>query len=220
MEDDYLENQVNNYLKKRDYEGLIELNKRHRHVWRILQSNMYHTDDILRWYTIEAVAAFMRRRWDNGEKEKVRDYLRRLIWSITDESGGIGWSASQTIAEIVAAIPELSEPWVSNMVDRAFKEPALVKSGLWGIGRLGENARKPTELFNNLVLASFDTDDIETLGLATWALGEVRLHAALPHINALINEENPVRIYVSPRIHERPLSDWAKDAVKRITGGS
>ena len=47
----------------------------------------------------------MQRWWQSGKHEKVRIYIRTLQWSMSDESGGIGWNYPQTIAEIIVHIP-------------------------------------------------------------------------------------------------------------------
>ncbi|HEX9136434.1 MAG TPA: hypothetical protein VF905_05765, partial [Nitrospirota bacterium] len=41
---------------------------------------------------------------NNGEF--LRETVRKLLWSLTDESGGIGWSAPELLGEIVIADPE------------------------------------------------------------------------------------------------------------------
>ncbi len=192
------------------------LNEEDRRVWRFLQSNLYQTDETLRWRSIEAIAILLRRKWDLGQHEKVLDYLRRLIWSISDESGGIGWSAPQTIAEIATTIPQLYEPFVNIMIDRAFSEPALIKSGLWGIGRLGQRARPSIELFQDIILASLAVDDPETLGLAVWALGEIKFKPALPYLHTLRQRQELVRIYIPPRFFKKPLGSWVRGAIAEI----
>lgn len=215
-EEDTIEKQINSCLIKRDYRELISLNREDKRVWRFLQSQLYQTDETLRWHSIEAIAVLLSSQWDLGRQEKVRDYLRRLIWAISDESGGIGWNAPQTIAEIVVAIPELSEPFINIMIDRAFSEPVLIKSGLWGIGRLGERAKQSVELFQNIILASFAINEPETLGLAAWALGEIKFKPAVPYLQMLRHRHEPVRIYIPPRFLEKTLGSWVREAIVKI----
>ncbi|MFH1486777.1 MAG: DVU0298 family protein [Chloroflexota bacterium] len=208
--------QINTILLQKDYRRLICLSKEDKHVWRVLQSNLYNTDERLRYYSIEVIAVLLSRFWHSGGQEKVMDYVRRLIWSITDESGGIGWSAPQTIAEIVLAIPQLRVPFVNIMIGRAFNEPILIKSGLWGIGRLGLKARPSVELFQDSVLASFSVNDPETLGLAAWASGEMRFRPSLPHLETLRRRPEPVCIYTPPSFSEKPVGAWAREALAKV----
>jgi hypothetical protein len=213
---DPLEKQIKDLLIRREYGKLVCLDEENKRVWRFLQSSLYQTDETLRWHTIEAIAVLLRSRWDDGQREKVLDYLRRLVWSISDESGGIGWSAPQTIAETIIAIPQLSDPFANIMIDRSFNEPALLKGGLWGIGRLGRSISQSIKVFQDLILASFDVDDPETLGLAAWAMGEIRLKPALPYLQTLKYRTEPVRIYISPFFHEKQLGSWARAAIAKI----
>jgi hypothetical protein len=211
-----IEKQVNRALISRDYQKLGSLDRQDRRVWKLLQSNLYQTDETLRYRSIEAIAVLLRNQWELGRQEKVRDYLRRLIWSISDESGGIGWSAPQAIAEIVVAIPQLEEPFVKIMIDRAFSEPTLIKGGLWGIGRLGRRAGPSVIPFQDMILASFAVDEPETLGLAAWAMGEIKYKPALPNLRKLTSRHERVRIYVPPRFIEKTLGDWAGGAITEI----
>jgi hypothetical protein len=213
---DSIANQINLILLRRDYQKLNSFDREGKRVWRLLQSNLYQTDETLRWHSIEAIATLLRKQWDLGQKGKVRDYVRRLIWSISDESGGIGWSAPQAIAEIVVTVPQLYEPFVNIMIDRAFSEPTLIKGGLWGIGRLGRRARPSVRLFQDIILASFTLDEPETLGLAAWAMGEVKYRPALPYLQKLRRRHEPVRIYVAPRLLEKSLGSWVRKAIVEI----
>jgi hypothetical protein len=213
---DPIEKQINRALISRDYQKLGSFDRQGKRVWKLLQSNLYQTDETLRYHSIEAIAVLSRNQWEMGRQEKVRDYLRRLIWSISDESGGIGWSAPQAIAEIVVAIPQLEEPFVNIMIDRAFSEPTLIKSGLWGIGRLGRRAWPSAVLFQGIILASFAVDEPETLGLAAWAMGEIKYKPALPYLRKLTRRHERVRIYVPPGFIVKTLGSWARGAMAEI----
>lgn len=208
--------QVRNLLDRRDCEGLIELCEEYRQFWNELRFRLYDIDERLRWPAIECVAKFVQHWWQVGRKEKVREYIRTLFWSIKDESGGIGWSAPQTIAEIIINIPELLEPYGSMMIAHTFEEPPLIKGGLWGIGRLGKQIAESVEFFREKILAVFENDDPETLCLAAWAMGEVGFKPALPFLKKLSGGKERVRIYIGGDFHEKSLGEWAGEAIAKI----
>ena len=158
----------------------------------------------------------MKRWWQAGNQDKVREYVRILLWQLNDESGGIGWNAPQTIAELAVAIPQLLDPYSSMMIARTIDEPALTKSGLWSIGRLGTRIREAVVFFQDEVLDVFGSDDPETLGLAAWAVGEVGFDPALPSLEKLSDRTEPVRLYVDGGFQEKPLGQWAGDAIEKI----
>ncbi|MBT4512147.1 MAG: hypothetical protein HOC20_08070, partial [Chloroflexi bacterium] len=98
-------------LRERDYDQLIVFCEEDRQAWKTLRDSLYETDENLIWPAIESIAMLMGKWWQAGEGEKVREYIRRLFWALNDESGGIGWNAPQTIAEIIVLIPELVDPY-------------------------------------------------------------------------------------------------------------
>jgi hypothetical protein len=211
--------EVRSLLLLRDNGTLIDLCEKDRRFWKALRLNLNEGDEVLRHQAIEAVAGLMQRWWQSGRQESVRDYMRRLIWSMTDESGEIGWSAPETMAEIIVHIPELLEPYGSIMIARAFEEPPLVKGGLWGIGRLGKRIGQVIELHQNEILAAFDSDDPEIIGLAAWAMGEAGFAPALPHLKSLQSRKESVQLYIEGDFVEQPLKNWVHEAISKIETG-
>jgi hypothetical protein len=214
--DKSIKQHVRDLLEQKDKDRLVELCEKDRHFWQELRFRLFDIDETIRWAAIESVGKLMQLWWHKGRKEKVRNYIRTLFWSITDESGGIGWSASQTIAEIIVNIPELADPYGSMMISHTLDEPPLIKGGLWGIGRLGKLAAEAVDFFQDKVLSAFLSEDAETLSLAAWAMGEVGFKAALPFLEKLLDRKEPVRIYVEDGFHEKTLGQWAKEAITKI----
>jgi len=214
---EFLKKEVKDLLKQRDYDRLLNLCEKDEHFRKELHFHLYGIDERFLWPAIEATGKLMHRWWQSGRENKVREYIRNLFWSITDESGGIGWSAPQTIAEIIANIPILLDPYGSMMVAHAFEEPSLVRGGLWGIGRLGKEVADSVNFFQDRVLAAFHIDDAETLGLAAWAMGEVGFKPALPFLERLTDRRETIRIYIKGDFYEKPLGQWAEEAMKKMS---
>jgi len=211
-----IKQQVAHLLRRRDFSRLLDLCETDRRFWKILQSCLYETEVRIIWPAAEAEAALMKRWWQANNEEKVREYIRNLLWSLNDESGGIGWNAPQTIAEIIVLIPQLLEPYGSMMIARTLEEPLLIKNGLWSMGRLDGRVRETVKLFQDMVLNVFKNDDQEILGFAAWAMGEVGFAPALPHLEMLKDRNEAVCIYIDGSFHEKPLGAWAKEAIIKI----
>lgn len=207
---------VADLLRKRKIEYLIDLCEKDRHYWHEVRFRLYDLDEKIRWTAIQTVASLMHLWWQSGKEDKVRQYIRTLFWSMTDESGGIGWSAPQTIAEIVFQIPEIIDPYGRMMIAYSLDEPPLVKGGLWGIGRLGKMISESVGLFKEKVIATFSVDDYETLGLASWAMGEACYPPAAPFIEKLQSSAEVVRIYMENGFLEKPLGQWAREALAKL----
>jgi len=78
------------------------------------------------------------------DMEGVRRILRRMIWSLNEESGGIGWGIPEAMGEILARNEPLAREFAPILVSYVqpegnFLEFELLQQGvLWGIGRLAE----------------------------------------------------------------------------------
>jgi len=70
-----------------------------------------------------------------GDPEKVRDLLRRLFWSLNDESGNSGLGVPEAIAEIIARRPDLWAGYVGPLLGR-LDEPGLREALMAAVTRL------------------------------------------------------------------------------------
>jgi len=207
---------VEELLRKRDFRSLLEMCDTKREYWQEVRYRLYDLDEILRWSAIETAGRLMKKWWDSGNEEKVRIYIRTLFWSLNDESGGIGWSSPQTIAEIIAQNPVLNDPYASMMIAHCIDEPPLLKGCFWGIGRLGGLISNTVKVFKNEILEALNTGDIEVLGTAAWAFGKSGFAFAVPFLQKLIFRGERVTIYVEGNFCEKPIGKWAEEALLKI----
>jgi len=207
---------IEDLLIKRDHGTLLNLCEQDRRFWQEIRFRLYDLDERIRWSAIEVIAKFMERWWQSGRQEKVRIFIRTLFWSLNEESGGIGWSSPQTIAEIIVHIPELIDPYGSMMIAHSIEEPPLMKGGCWGLGRLGMKIADSVEFFREKVLAVFQEDDSETLGLLAWAMGRTGFSPAIPYLEKLLQREETGMIYSDGVFLQKPLKQWAEEAIGSI----
>ena len=130
-----------------------------------LFSHFYHKSDLVKFRSIAAMGALGSRMWQKN-MEKARIVLRRIMWNLNDESGGIGWGSPEAMGEILGQSPELALEFKSILFsyldpDGNFIEyEALQRGVLWGIGTyLESNPLDLNEKTKNLLseyLHSFD----------------------------------------------------------------
>jgi len=73
------------------------------------------------------------------------------------------------------------------------------------------------DFFSEKILAVFQNDDPEIFGLAAWAMGQVGFNQAQPFLKLLKERIEPVRIYIEGDFQEKPLGQWAEEAIKKIS---
>jgi hypothetical protein len=208
-----LKAQIDNLLRERNFESLVRLCEKERHAWQEVKYRLYSLDEVIRWSAIETTGKLMEYWWKKGDEEKVRVYIRTLFWSMNDESGGIGWSSPQTVAEIISNIPEIIDPYGSMMIAHCIDEPPLIKGCLWGIGRLGVLIADSVEFFKNQIFEIFNSQDPEIIGLACWAMGRTKFILSKSYVEKNIFIDNQIKIYINGKFIEKPVSFWAKEAL-------
>jgi hypothetical protein len=217
MNKSVLKREVADLLRKRDFINLLGRCESNRQYWQEIRFRLYDLDEVIRWSAIETVARVMEQWWDAGNEEKVRIYIRTLFWSLNDESGGIGWSSAQTIAEIITQNPVLIDPYGSMMISHCIDEPPLLKGCFWGIGRMGSLIKDAVKSFTDEILGVFTNDDFEVLGTAAWAMGEAKFALTAPYLEKICIRSEPVTIYIDGNFSKKPVGKWAEEALMRIT---
>lgn len=123
-------------LEERKFDELAELVVQKRGTLRYLNRLLYDTAALLRWRAIEGMG-LVADRLAGEDPEAVRIVLRNLLWSINDESGGIGWSAPECIGEIIYRRPEMFEEFASIILSYADEE-MLRRGVVWAAGRIAQ----------------------------------------------------------------------------------
>jgi hypothetical protein len=99
---------------------------------RVLQSLLFDADDLLRWRAVEAlgrVAVVLARTG----LEPVRELLRRVLWLMNDESGGLLWMGPEVMGAVLACVPALCGEFGAILTSFLEEEPfrAGTRWALW-----------------------------------------------------------------------------------------
>ncbi len=104
-------------------------------------SAVYSIDAPVRSKAVQIFGILMSRLADQS-MESARQVMRRLIWSLNDESGGIGWGAPEAMAEAMALHEGLAQEYAHMLLSYVWEEGnyleylPLRQGALKGIARL------------------------------------------------------------------------------------
>jgi len=201
-------------LGKYDEQGLVNP----------LFSALYRPEEILRWHTVTIFGEVLTRLAEKN-MEAARIVMRRYLWSLNDESGGIGWGAPEAMAEGMYHHDRLCDEYLHMLIsymrpdgplehqDGNFLElPALQRGLLWGIGRLAEK-RAALLLEKEVVpdlIAYLPSNDATVRGLAVRALG---LLGASDSAEDLLGDHRSLRFYHDGEISAVTVSELAGEAL-------
>ena len=211
---------VGELLASRDIAGAIQtiLNFPPKQVINILFSFLLSTDPILKWHTVTAfgrVVAEMAGR----EMESARVIMRRLMWQLNDESGGIGWGCPEAMAESLALHQDLAREFGLVLVsyikeDGNYLEYEPLQEGaLWGVGRLSLVNPQLTKSAAPHLLPFLESKNPTLRGLATWCLGLLGERQSQVHISKLLQDHEQLGIYRFQKYQIITVSRLAKEAL-------
>jgi hypothetical protein len=141
-----------------------------------LFSHFYTNTELIKFRSITAMGD-LGARLSAKKMEKARVLMRRLMWNLNDESGGIGWGSPEAMGEILSKSPRLAEEFKSilfsylNPGGNFIEHEALQRGVLWGIGTYLQSA--PQDMNNTtreLIYSYLDSKDPIKRGYALRAL--------------------------------------------------
>jgi hypothetical protein len=186
-----------------------------RRVINPLLSFFYQTDPNLRWRAIMAAGAVVSRLAES-DLESARVIMRRLLWNVNDESGGIGWGSPEAMAEIMAKSPRLAQEYASILISfidqnqNYIELEALQKGVLWGIGRISQTDPQWVQAAAPYLIPFLKSPDPEIRGLATWAAAGLDEPMLKPWLNRLADDHIRIKIFIDQKWLEIPISQLAE----------
>lgn len=192
-----------------------------RQVINPLFSFLSGTDPAVRWHAITAMGVVVA-RLAAKDVEGARVIMRRLMWSLNDESGGIGWGAPEAMAEIMARHDGLAREYAHMLVsyvrpDGNFLEHRLLQRGaVWALGRLAQ-VRPDLIQDCSLYLPSYlESEDDTVRGLAAWTMGLFRAETARPLLEGLLADNAEIQLYLDDKLTVCRVRDLAEQAVSAL----
>jgi len=183
-------------------EVLLKLDFSPRKLIGPLLSYLCETDEIVRWRAIRAIGMVVSLM--AGESaESARNVMRRLMWSLNDESGGIGWGAPEAMGEIMASDEKLALEYhciLLSYVDECgnlLEHDQLERGVLWGIGRLAGVRPELVRGSVAVIVKQLDSHDAVKKGLALWVLSILGYDCdpGRERIESLREDETEIRIF-------------------------
>ena len=199
-------------------------------VVHALFSAICRENPVVRWHAVTCMGDAVARIAE-GDLEAARIILRRFLWSLNDESGGIGWGAPEAMAECLCRDERLAGEYAHMLVsymredgeelcqDGNFIEHPLLQRGVvWGVGRLAGCRR---ELLQQLGAGRdlggyLEAEDPELRGLAALAAGRLREATLRPLLQGLRADTAPLSWYDEGALHQTTVGALVRDALEEL----
>jgi hypothetical protein len=220
-----LRNETLELLRSDDFGSVLERVRgaSSRRMIRPLFSALYSADPLTKWRAVELLGVVVARLADE-DMEISRDAMRRLMWSLNEDSGAIGWGAPEAMGEIMARHEGLAREFAHVLVsymreDGNFLEYEPLQRGvMWGVGRL---AQSRPELLRSMdasrwLLSYLDSPDSHVRGLAARALGLLGSESTPNRLAALMDDGGTVAVYEGGTLSSTDVGALARWSVDRL----
>lgn len=215
--------QIQSLLASPDFSKNLELWRSFspRQVINPLLSFLCSTDEKLRWHAVTA-AGVVTATLAEEDLESARVIVRRFLWQLNDESGGIGWGIPEAMGEALARSPALAQEYgrlVLSFVredENYLDHEPLLAGALWALARFVQaHPKLLSESAQDFVVYARHPH-ARFRGLALWGLSAVGDGSCLAIVQSLTADTASVRLYRHETLEDTSVAQLAREAVRAI----
>ncbi len=209
-----LKESIKTDLENANFEGIASLALQEKRVFSILISLSYEKTELICWRAIEAMgkaAGALTKKDPNF----VRTIVQRLLWSLSEESGGVGWSAPDMLGEIVINVPdEFSDipPIILSFKD----EESFLPGVLWAMGRMASSGKIKLDLplCRDIIINALNNQSPTIRGLSLWAASALKMKDLSDKVLPLLTDNNKFLFYEDHELKEISVKDMVRRLLK------
>jgi hypothetical protein len=182
---------------------------------------LYHMDGEIRRRAVVALGCLVAELAET-DLDEARNVIRRLMWNLNEESGGIGWGSPEAMSEILARHESLAREYVHILAsytreDGNYLDNEVLQQGLlWGIGRV---LRRWPDLIRRAephIVPYLASGDPLVRGLAAGLLGELREGRARGDLEGLLRDGAEFQVPMAENPAVRRVQEEAREALRKI----
>ena len=154
--------------------------------------------------------------------ESARVIMRRLIWNLNDESGGIGWGSPEAMGDIMARSQLIAREFSKILISYAlphgnYLEHGILQRGLlWGLQRLSKANPLLTQGAASFIRPFLTSEDPYHRGLAICFAETVNDTNAIPELEKLYRDDMLISLYNDFHMSIHKVSSLARSAIAAI----
>jgi hypothetical protein len=149
-----LKEKIKHCLETNDIGTIASLARDNRKVMSQLVRMAYDKETLAGWRAIKAVG-LASKELVRTDYEFLRETVRKLLWSLSDESGGIGWSAPEILGEIVSVDPKRFSDIIPLIAQVYEVEEEVFRPGVvYALARIAETAPEQVAVYQKIAIMS------------------------------------------------------------------
>ena len=215
-----LKKKIQKLLLQKDFDkGLLQIGDMPaRKAINPLFSFLCSLDELLKWRAVTAMGEVVTRLADE-DMESARVIMRRHMWNLNDESGGIGWGCPEAMGEIMARNENLAAEFWCILIsyirpDGNFLEHEVLQRGvLWGVGRLAHTRPQLLKDSADYLIPYLQNKDPYLRGLAAWGSKTLRNKKIDDILSRLMEDGAKLSIFLDGHLRQYSVGQLAQEAM-------
>ena len=189
-----------------------------RKVVNALFTFLYSPHEIIKWRAVTFMGLFVQELAEE-DMESARNVVRRLMWNLNDESGGIGWGSPEAMGEILACHEGLAREYAPILLSYANRNgnylelPMLQRGLLWGIARFSEVRPHVVMGSKSLFFPCLESDDPAVRGHAARIVGLIGAPEDRSRLLPLVKDNSAYTTYFDYRCMGCIVGETAREAL-------
>jgi len=165
-----------------------------------LISLLYHPEPLIKWRAVTLIGHSMK-SCASKDKESARIIIRRFMWYLNEESGGVGWGIPESFGEVLSQVSWMAKEYASNFVyyiipGISFLDMEALQTGvIWGIGRAAQGNKQYFEFAGEHLVPFLSLNNPYQRGIALWALKQLDFSPPIEIIQTLKNDLYEIELY-------------------------
>lgn len=193
-----------------------------RKVINTLISLFCDPEPLVRWRAVDAAGYVVSRHADT-DMESARVIMRRLMWMLNDESGGIGWGVPEAMGAIMARHKRLADEFISILFSYGsiscnfLEHPVLQRGVIWAMGEVARHRREIMEPVLPEMRRFLQEPDPWQRGYAARLAGAAGDRESLDLLEKLKEDESLIDLYEDGRLSAVTVGGISERAILQIS---
>jgi len=186
----------------------------------------YNQSPIVKWHAVSGFGLLTSKLWYE-EPEKIRILMRRCIWMLTEESGGIPWSVPEIMGEIIAVNKDLADSYsdilfsyINEIEDgpENYLEHTPIRKGVyWGLMRLSGAFPGKIKGNSEILMQRIRNENApEIMALICLIAGHGNITQAKDYIKTLTTNDRIVELYINEKLFKATLGEIADQVLQQF----
>ena len=193
-----------------------------------LFSSLLNPDPLVRWHGVSAFGRVVPALAEST-MDRARVVMRRFIWNLNEESGGIGWGCPEAMAESLAAHKTLGREFHKVFLsyihhkkgpDNYIDHEPLRAGAFWGVARLAQvrpGLARPA--LPDIQKALEQESHAQILGCACLAMGFLAGPEKRETLEKHLNSQNHFELYWNGELNRTTVGELAHKALVLLQKG-